>query len=188
MEAMFTGVQVLNRRALERIPEGRHWDSAEELYPVLMREGASLYGYIMGGEWIDMGTPKRYLEANFLAMNSLFFTAAGEREDTGVRERPGVHPAVMSEVGWKPPILLGEGCMLEEGSVVGPNLVMGDGCRVGRGARIDNCVVWEGVEIGRDSSLKGSILTGGVNIPPRSVIEESMVVRDRDGVLSFHPI
>jgi NDP-sugar pyrophosphorylase family protein len=188
VETMFTGVQILEPPVLDRIPPHIPWGSAEELYPSLMREGAALHGYLMKGAWVDMGTPERYLEANFMALERSFYTIFGENEGSGEGMNPAASPAEDARVEWRPPVLRGEGCRLEEGCVLGPRLIMGDDCRVGRDTRLSNCVIWEGVTIGRGSFLTDCIVADGVTIPPGSVIRWSMVVRGQSGAHSIHPI
>ena len=65
---MFTGIQIVSPSFLEKIPSGRYCDSSKEVFPGLVEKGESLYGYVMKEEWIDIGTPRCYLEANCRAM------------------------------------------------------------------------------------------------------------------------
>ena len=50
-----TGVYLLSPEVLKKIPEGEFFDFARDLFPLLLREGAPLYGYKDDGYWCDIG-------------------------------------------------------------------------------------------------------------------------------------
>lgn len=56
-----TGIYLLTRRAMDRVPEGRACDFGKDLFPALLEEGAPLYGHIADGYWCDMGDCGAYL-------------------------------------------------------------------------------------------------------------------------------
>ncbi len=188
VQAMFTGVQILEPSLLELIPPGVPWGTSENLYPQLLEEGEPVYGYVMKGAWVDIGTPRCYLEANFMALEnpSLLETEVTGETGEGITDQGGLK--LDEGVGLRPPVHLGEGCMLEKGSVAGPGVVMGSRCSVGPESRISNSVIWDGVEIGGDSIIVDSIVCGDVIVPPSGVIEGKMVVRNEDGSLNVRSI
>jgi len=55
-----TGVYVLTPRAMACVPEGRPFDFARDLFPLLLRRGEKLVGRAMAGYWCDVGTPLSY--------------------------------------------------------------------------------------------------------------------------------
>lgn len=55
------GVYLLKKSVILSIPEGKSFSLERQLFPQLM--GKSLYGYITGGSFIDIGTPESYLSA-----------------------------------------------------------------------------------------------------------------------------
>lgn len=185
VEAMFTGVQLLEPSLLKRIPPGVPWGTSENLYPVLLEEGVPVYGYIMKGAWIDVGTPKRYLHANFMALRDPSLLELTE---------PGGGVVIESDVEMgggaelRAPILLGEGCSLGKGSVIGPNVVMGSRCRVGSACRINNSVIWDNVQAGGGSIIEGSIVAAGLTLSPASVIKGKIVTGDGEGPLTISAI
>lgn len=60
---MFTGVQVMQPRALDYIP-ARGFASLIDTYLAMLRQGERVLGYPMRGYWLDIGTAARYREAN----------------------------------------------------------------------------------------------------------------------------
>jgi D-glycero-alpha-D-manno-heptose 1-phosphate guanylyltransferase len=55
------GVYLLQKKVVETIPPGKTFSLERELFPSLIRN--KLYGYECKGEFIDIGTPKSFLEA-----------------------------------------------------------------------------------------------------------------------------
>ena len=55
-----TGIYVLSPRAMAAVPEGRPFDFAKDLFPLLLSRGEKLLGCAMEGYWCDVGTPLAY--------------------------------------------------------------------------------------------------------------------------------
>ena len=55
-----TGVYVLSPRAMACVPEGRPFDFAKDLFPLLLRRGEKIVGMETEGYWRDVGTPESY--------------------------------------------------------------------------------------------------------------------------------
>lgn len=62
---MFTGVHILEPTVFDAIP-GPGFSSIIDVYIALLRRDEPLFGYVMKGAWMDLGTPERYQEANRL--------------------------------------------------------------------------------------------------------------------------
>ena len=55
-----TGIYVLSPRAMAYVPEGKPFDFARDLFPLLLRHGERIAGAEMEGYWCDVGTPQSY--------------------------------------------------------------------------------------------------------------------------------
>ena len=55
-----TGIYMLSPRAMAYVPEGRPFDFARDLFPLLLRRGERVAGMEMEGYWCDVGTPLSY--------------------------------------------------------------------------------------------------------------------------------
>lgn len=55
-----TGIYVLSPRAMACVPEGRPFDFARDLFPLLLRRGERIAALEMEGYWCDVGTPLSY--------------------------------------------------------------------------------------------------------------------------------
>lgn len=55
-----TGIYVISPRIMELVPEGREFDFAKDLFPLLLSRGELLLGLPMEGYWCDVGSPLSY--------------------------------------------------------------------------------------------------------------------------------
>ncbi len=60
---MFTGIHVIEPKALDYIPPGIFY-SITDAYIEMLKKGEKLFGYSMTGYWADIGVPRRYHEVN----------------------------------------------------------------------------------------------------------------------------
>jgi NDP-sugar pyrophosphorylase family protein len=105
-----------------------------------------------------------------------------------------------------PPVVIGNGCVIESGAVLGPYAVIGDGWVVEHGAHIMNSVLWERYsyfpdgkrevsvsdrllvdrhEVRRNAVVAGSIISGGTI---KGDVKEKTVEVLEDGRLSVAPL
>ena len=56
-----TGIYVLTRAAMDRVPAGRSYDFGKDLFPALLAQGEAMYGHVAEGYWCDMGDCAAYL-------------------------------------------------------------------------------------------------------------------------------
>ena len=73
------GAYLLERSVLDEIPSGRAVSIEREVFPKLVGHG--LYGRRLEGYWIDIGTPERYLQANWDILERRLETVVSERLD-----------------------------------------------------------------------------------------------------------
>ena len=57
-----TGIYVLSPAALDRVPRGKAFDFAKDLFPLLLTQGYELRAVQMDGYWCDVGTPRAYYQ------------------------------------------------------------------------------------------------------------------------------
>jgi mannose-1-phosphate guanylyltransferase len=133
------GAYLLERSVLDRIEPDRAVSIEREIFPQLIGDG--LYGIRLEGYWIDIGTPERFLEANWDILEG--------RVETSVEvENPMVAPGceVAAEAELRPPC------------VIGANSTIGPGAVIERSVLLEDCVV-------EDSAVvMESILSAGVTV------------------------
>ena len=135
------GAYLLERSVLDEIPPERAVSIEREVFPKLIGNG--LYGIRLEGYWIDIGTPERYLQANWDILEGRVETVLGELDE---------------------PKMVGEGCEVAEGAELRTPCVIGDGSRVRDGAIIERSVLLDSCTIEEGATVTNSILSAGVTV------------------------
>jgi NDP-sugar pyrophosphorylase family protein len=125
---MFTGIQVLSPGIFEYIPRNCFSHSTIDVYPRAIEAGERIIAHVSEGDWYEMSTLSRYLEASLLFAN---------------REGMSVVSGVGSEI--------------EPGAEVDQS-VLWDGVRVERGARVRYAVLADGVRIPAGSTIERAVV------------------------------
>jgi mannose-1-phosphate guanylyltransferase len=155
------GVYVMERRVIDLIPPGRNVSIEREIFPRLV--GRGLYGHVLSGYWVDIGTPERYLQASWDILEGRVRTEAGARLDQVgllVEADGGVDPAATIQ----PPALVETDVAAAADASIGPRAVIARGSRLGEGAVISSSVVLPRSRIGAEARVTESILAPGVRI------------------------
>jgi mannose-1-phosphate guanylyltransferase len=144
------------------------------LFPLLFAEGEALYGYVSREYWLDIGVPPKYLQANVDTL---------ERR-VGL-EPPGVEETKRVWVGRKVemdpsarlvgPCVIGDGCHIDRGAVIGPRTCLGDGCRIGDGAAVTGSVLHEGVVVGGHATIDRSMLASGACVGSGTHVGDAVI-------------
>ncbi|MDX2081643.1 MAG: sugar phosphate nucleotidyltransferase [Terrimicrobiaceae bacterium] len=136
---LFTGVSIVSREFLERLP-GPAVFSIISIYLDLLREGGRIGAHHADtGLWLDLGTPEAILDAHReLATRGLAFAGADwpQLPETG-QAGPGEIRGVCG---------IGEGVEIALGGVV-EDSILWERARVAPGVRLKRCIVRAGVEV-----------------------------------------
>jgi NDP-sugar pyrophosphorylase family protein len=158
IETVFTGVQILEPAVLDAIPAGPAMLTTA-VYPRLLGRPGRLYGYLMQGYWSDLGTPRRYWEANMDLVSGRLTLAATPLPD--MRCQAGHGSAGLGGRPWS----IGMAVRMDGDSSIGPEVVLGDGCvREGR-VQIAHSVLWPRVRLGDGVVVERSIIASDVTLP-----------------------
>lgn len=101
-----------------------------------------LFGVQYDGLWFDVGQKRDYITVNeSLLDGELNVPLPYERLPWGYL---GTNVEIdFDAVTIEPPVVIGNNCVIEHGATVGPYAVIGDGWRIGKGARVSHSVLWE---------------------------------------------
>jgi mannose-1-phosphate guanylyltransferase len=166
------GAYIIEREVLaDMAPAGTVISIERDLFPTLVDHG--LYGYQASGYWLDIGTPGRYLQATFDIMESLVITEVGKRLAAAAMRLVDGTPVAGRVVG---PAVLGDGCEVGPGAIVGGSVVLGRGVKIGEGARVERSVLLDGVTVGARTRISGSIVSAGAQIGPGCHIDGGAMI------------
>ena len=123
------------------------------------------------GGWFDVGTKRDYLRVHEQILDGkLGIPLPYETRPWGFLGRGASIDADRTEI--RGPVVIGDGCEIEPGCVLGPYAVIGDGWVVEKGARIERSVLWprrsaaNGAavapsRVAADVQVRDSIVVGG---------------------------
>ncbi len=147
------GAYVVETSVLDLIPAGRSVSIEREIFPQLVGHG--LYGRRLEGYWMDIGTPRRYLQASWDILEG--------------RVESDVEPTA-------PGMLVAGGAVVASTASVGPRAVIGPGCEVGERATVTDSVLLEGCRIGAEARVRGAILDARVSVGAGARIAAGAVI------------
>ncbi len=149
------GMYVLERSALDLIPAGEYVSIERDVFPRLA--GTGLYGLLLEGYWVDIGTPERYLQASWDILEGRVATR--------------VEPTA-------PGVLIDPGAEVDGGATVGPRAVLGPGCCVGAGAQVLDSVLLDGCTVGANARISNSILAPGAVVAAGVTLSGAVIAAD----------
>jgi mannose-1-phosphate guanylyltransferase len=151
------GMYLLERSVLDLIPAGENVSIERDVFPRLVGEG--LYGQLLDGYWMDIGTPERYLQAGWDIL---------ERQVATQVEPDG------------PGLLIDPSAEVAEGAKVGPRAVVGPDCRIGAGAEVIDSVLLAGCTVGAGARVVDSILSPRAGVGPGRQLEGAVVAEGEE--------
>jgi mannose-1-phosphate guanylyltransferase len=147
------GAYLLERSVLDHVPPDTAVSIEREVFPELIGEG--LYGIRLDGYWIDIGTPERFLEANWDILDGRVETLVGDELDE--------------------PVMVGEGCEISPDAELHAPCVIGPNSTVGSDAVIERSVLLDGCTVGDGARLSNSILSGGVTVEAGAELDGAVI-------------
>jgi mannose-1-phosphate guanylyltransferase len=175
------GTYVMEPEALNYVPGGQPFSFERPqvggLFPLLLAEGEALYGYTSDAYWLDIGTPRKYLQANRDVLDGLVgLTPPGVRSESGawLGRRGDIDPSARL-VG---PCSVADDARVEAGAVVGPFASIGDGAHVGEGATLTSSVLQEGAVVGPGARVSNAVVGPGARLGRGCVVDDAVVGPD----------
>ncbi len=165
------GTYLFEREILDLIPAGRNVSIERETFPQIIASGKGLYAYTTSDYWIDLGKPEQYLSAHRDVLAGRMPLLELEPGATGEGA-----PALNNVAKLHLPVHADAGVHVDETAEIGPNLVLGEGCRIESGAIVRDSVLWDGVIIEEGAIVEGSILASAVRIGRGAKVHEGSVI------------
>ncbi len=138
---MFTGVHVLEPEIFDYLPPASEFSNINRVaYPKLHTK-ENILGYPFRGFWRECGNPKEYFKANMELL---------KKEKAKLPKVTGVKFIV--------PVWIGKKCQIKPGSVIGPNVILGNQCKVGKNTQITNTIIWDEVTLRQNSVINKMII------------------------------
>jgi mannose-1-phosphate guanylyltransferase len=128
-------------------------DWAMDVFPALLEADIPFYSHEISGYWNDIGNLAELRQGNLDALEG-----AVEVEPAAPLVREGVWAATPLEgIELAPPVLVGADVQLGDGAQIQGPAVIGDACRIGARACVQDSILLAGAELGA-----GAIIVGGI--------------------------
>ncbi len=152
------GTYVLEPEAIAGVATDGPVSIEREVFPGLIASGRGVYGFVSDAYWIDLGTPEKYLQATFDALQGR----------VGGLSYPA--PFVATGAVVAPDARLGRlvavcrGARVDGGATVEDSVLL-PGAVVEAGAEVSGCIVGPGARIGRGAWCRGAVLAERSEVP-----------------------
>ena len=124
---------------------------------ILLKTGFGVEAHTVSGWWKDTGRVEDILEANMLILDDIYEKKGDLVDHIESGTRLDENAKIL------PPVVIGKGCTILSGAVIGPYVAVGDNCRIS-GAQIRNSVIDKNVHIECGRVIERSLLGKGVSI------------------------
>ena len=158
---VFTGVHVMSRAVFSYIPRDHYWCINADCYAAMLEEGEKIEGFPVDGYWRDIGTLRGYYEANRDFLHGRMPEHCREPFD---EERALAKTVFSKGVKIIRPVLVSSDCEIEDGCRIGPEVVLGEGCVVKEGARVERVVGFQGALFEAGERVKELIRAGPLSV------------------------
>jgi len=163
------GIYILEPDILSYITPNSFSMFERDVFPPLLEKGQAIYSYPSRDYWIDIGTPQKYLGLQ----RDLLHRYVGH-EGTQFEGESSVHPSAQITG----PAIIGGACFIGGDSIIRGPAVLGTGCRVEEGAVVEGAILWQDCKIGRGAKLRNCLVASRCYIGEESEVLDDCVLGD----------
>jgi mannose-1-phosphate guanylyltransferase/phosphomannomutase len=178
-----TGIYVLEPEIFKLIPSKENFDFSQDLFPLLLKKNAPLYGYTAKGYWRDIGNTDSYREAH----HDIFRGKVNVKIDeakldlVGKDLRIGDDVLMDDSVAINGVVVIGDNSQILAGSQIRDS-VIGRNCAIDAGVKLTRCVIWDNVHVKKGVKITDSVLCSNVRVGQGVIIEEGGIVADETSI------
>jgi mannose-1-phosphate guanylyltransferase len=162
------GTYLVDPSVLHGFARGEPLSIERQIFPAVIADGRPVYGFVSDAYWMDLGTPRAYLQGHFDIL-------AGRVRGLDY-PAPWVHHAadvhLLAHLGrW---VAVGAGAVVAEDAQIDDS-VLHPGAHVGAGARVVGTIVGANARIGAGATVVDGVLGAGADVPAGASIEDARV-------------
>ncbi|MDQ5810323.1 MAG: sugar phosphate nucleotidyltransferase [Actinomycetota bacterium] len=174
-----TGIYLLEASVMDEMPdpEEGEYDFSKELFPKLLDQERSLYGFVTDAYWEDIGTLEQYA----LAQRDVLDGKVRGVRPPGTRLRENIYVGRRAQVDdekLEGPVVIGDNVRVDEGARIGPYSVIGSNVAVAAGAIVERSIVAEGTYVGEGAQLRDTLIGRNSYVQARARILERSSLGD----------
>ena len=163
------GIYILDPDILSYITPNSFSMFERDVFPPLLERGQAIYSYPSQDYWIDIGTPAKYLGLQ----HHLLHRYMGH-EGTEFEGESFVHPSAQIAG----PVIIGGACFIDRDSIIKGPAVLGTGCRVEEGAAVEGAILWQDCKVGKGAKLRNCLVASRCYIGDESEVLDDCILGD----------
>ena len=172
-----TGIYVLDPQIFSYFEPNKQYDFSQELFPLMLRKGDPIYGYIASGYWCDVGNLPEYMRANADVLQGRVDVEIPAKNIGGnIWCEDGVQ--IEEDAQLYGPIYLAHDCKIKSGAIIHGPSTIGHYTILDERSQVDRSIVWNNSYIGERAELRGAIVGSSTNIKSKAVMFEGSVIGD----------
>ncbi|MGA1974950.1 MAG: NDP-sugar synthase [Conexivisphaerales archaeon] len=158
-------------RVGEMIRGRKRLDFGLDFIPFMTESGQPVYGYMLKGEWFDVGTPRGYLSTMgevLIGPRTSFYLGEpvlgmkdvwikGNSPESEKRRRVILRKVKEGKIKLEGPVLIGRHCQIGDGTIIRSSCI-DNFCIVGDGVTIENSSLMDRVDVGEGAEVRESIV------------------------------
>lgn len=166
------GIYVVDKRVLDFVPKNSFYDFSMHVFPKVLESGLRIQGYPLKGVWMDVGRPHDLLKAN-LTIAERYGTGGGTITNSTIAGHcyAGKNALILNST-------LNNTVISRMSQITDANLdnvLVMMSCIV-EGAQIINSILGEGCRIGKNAVIQNAVLRDGTVVEPGTVLNEGKAV------------
>jgi mannose-1-phosphate guanylyltransferase len=175
-----TGIYVCDPSVFDKIPTGKKFDFAKDLFPAMLGNNERINGFLVRGKWTDVGSAGAYRDAQKWVLDDMTETILeGKIISNGKIKGPlhvGAGVAVGGNSALVGPLVIGKNTIIGERVLIGPYSVIGSNCVIEDDVKILSSYVFDGTKIGKGTTLSGAIIDSDSVVGAGSSLENGTIV------------
>ena len=172
-----TGIYVLDPKIFSYFEKNKQFDFSQELFPMMLKNGDPIYGYVSDGYWCDVGNLSEYMRANAdVLQGRVDVEIPAKNIGNSIWCEDGVE--IAEEAQMYGPIYLAHDCKIKAGAIIHGPSTIGHYAIIDERAQVDRSIVWNNSYIGERAELRGALVGSSTSIKSKAVMFEGSVIGD----------
>ncbi len=167
-----TGIYILEPEVLDLIPFRQEFDFSKDLFPLMLKNGMPLYGYIAEGYWRDIGNLEEYQIGQLDALMGRVHLKMNQGELVIPKSCDIASTAIISGKN-----IIGENVIIGENTSL-LDCVIGNNVRIGGGCKLSGVTLWDNVKIGDFVEITDSVVCNDTKIYDYAIVHENVIIAD----------
>ncbi len=170
-----TGIYVLDPGIFEYLQKGVPTDFSRDLFPLLVKERGTIFGYKAQGYWCDVGNLDSYRQTQFdMLSKKVNVNLCGKEVKDGIWI--GNNVVVEEGVTLQGPLSIGDEVVIRKGTLVDSHSIIGSNSTIATNSTLEHSILWNDIFIGPNSELKGTTICKGVQLENSVSLFEASVI------------